>query len=339
MKKFFRKTTQNLTITGICLFVMTMLCATGCEEATYPKETLKDSIIELCAKEYGLDIDAKIIGSTLAIYAPIATLFDITMSLSESAEEKIQDILFSAARVVLSTDADIKFYCVIAQDIMIPEIQLVIIKYTDDIKKANYQYISREEYFKRTIIDINENPQAKKERAIIEVFAKMELEEELQTRVLEDFFRSPPATLEGIGYWNGEFYVKDITLEEFLAEQMAGRLKMRFTEEEDLRRHSLRLINANFIEKEKRRSFNVSFNAESMLFIVDPAARGPMEKEIFSNAVEVTGNVIYGYKYEDFDLIEIIEKNTAGRILISKDDMYMFKKGKLGLEAILGGLN
>ena len=321
------------------VLLTSVLFVTGCGEVTYPKETLKDSMIELCAKEYGLDVDAKIIGSTLAIYAPLTNLFGMTFSLSEGAEDKIQNVLLGASRIMLSTDADIKFYCIIAQDVMIPEIQLVIIKYVDDIKRVFYQDISRGEYFKRTIIDINENPQAKKEKAIMDVFAKMELEEGLQNKVLEDFFRSPPSSLEGIGYWNGEFYIKDIALEEFLAEQMANRLKMRFTEGESLRRYALRMITANFVEKDELRFFNVSFNAESMLFVLDPEIKTPMEKEIFSNAIEVAGNVIYGYKFEDFDLVKIVEKNTAAKLLISKDDVYMFKKGKLSVDAILGGIN
>ena len=64
-----------------------------------------------------------------------------------------------------------------------------------------------------------------------------------------------------------------------------------------------------------------------------------MKKEIFSNAVEVAGNVVYGYKFKDFDLIEIIEENTKDKLLVSKDDAYMFKRGRLGIDAILGGLN
>ena len=320
----------------LCGLAMTMLLTTGCGEVTYPKETLKETIIKLCAEEYKMDVDVNITGKTLAIYLPLADLFSLTLSLSEGAEEKIQDVLLSASRVALSTDAEIEFYCIIAQDIRIPEIQLVVIKYVDDVKRAFYHDISRGEYFKRTIIDMNENPQARKEKAIMDVFAKMEVEEDLQKKILEDFFRSPPASLEGIGYWDGKFYIKDITLEEFLAQQIANRIKMKFAEEDALKKYALRMITGRFTTEGKVKIFLITFNAESLLFVLDRDIKKPMEKEIFSNTLEIAGDVLYGYKFKDFELVDIIEKNTNARVLVSKDDMYMLKRGKLTIDGILG---
>ncbi|GAF69780.1 unnamed protein product, partial [marine sediment metagenome] len=118
----------RLTITAL---ISIGLFVTGCGGVTYPKEKLRESIIKLCKDEYSLDIDVSVAGNTVAIYLPVMNLFDITLSLSESAQDKIQDSLLSASRILLSTDADIRFYCVIAQDARLPEIQLVIIKYVD----------------------------------------------------------------------------------------------------------------------------------------------------------------------------------------------------------------
>lgn len=324
---------------SITFLVVVLMFSTGCGKATYPKEALGESVINLCKEEYGMSVDVSITGRTLAIYIPLINLFDITLSLSEDAQDKIQNVLLGASRATLSTDADIQFYCVIAQDIRIPELQLVIIKYIDDIKRAFYSDISRGEYFKRTIIDMNENPQAKKEKAIMDVFAKMELGEEVQNRILEDFFRSPPASLEGIGYWNGKFYIKDITLEEFLAQQIASRIRVKFSEEASLKKYALKMITGKFIKEETARFFIIDFNAESLLFVPDPEIKNPMEKEIFSNALIAAGDVIYGYKFKDFDMVKITEKNTNARLLLSKDDIYLFKRGKLGFDAIWGTVN
>ncbi len=313
-----------------------LLFVTGCGEITYPKEKLKESIIKLCKDEYNLDIDVSVSGNTVAIYLPVMNLFDVTLSLSESAQEKIQDVLLSASRVLLSTDADIRFYCVIAQDARLPEIQLVIIKYVDDVKRAFFRNISRGEYFKRTLIDINENPQAKKEKAITDVFSKMKLEKEWQDKVLDDFFRSPPSSMEGIGYWQGKFYVKNITLEEFLAEQIASRGKLRFREKEDLKKYALKMVTGKFIEEKSTKIFLISLNSESLLFVPDPVEKNTMDKEIFTNVFEIMADVIYGYKFKDFDFAKALEKNFNTKLVVSKEDVYLFKSKKLPIGAILG---
>jgi hypothetical protein len=76
-----------------------LLLAAGCG-VTYPKETLRESVIKVCKDEYKLDIDAGVFGNTLAIYLPIENLFDPTLNLSQHAQEKIQDTLLGASRVV-----------------------------------------------------------------------------------------------------------------------------------------------------------------------------------------------------------------------------------------------
>lgn len=321
------------------IIILAVLFSTGCGEVTYPKEKLRTSLIKLCKNEYNIDIDAKLAGKTLAIYLPIANLFDITLGISENAWDRVSDVLLIARRICLSTDAQIKFYCVIAQDARLPEIQLVIVNYIEDAKRVLLTDISRGEYFKRTLVDINENPQARKEQAIINVFSKMKLEKEWQDKILEDFFRSPPSSLEGIGYWQKEFYIKDITLEEFLAQQMARRIRVKFREKEDLKKYTLKLVNGKFEAKNGLKTFLVSFNTENILFIIDPVEMASAKRDIFADAFEEISDVIYGYKFKDFDLAEILEESTNTKLLVSKENVYLSKKGKLGIEAILGGIS
>ena len=310
----------------------------GCDTPTYPKGTLQKSIMELCREEYNLDIDAKVVGNTLAIYLPLRNLFDLTLNLSENAQDKIQDVLLVASRVVLSTDADIRFYCMITQDVRIPEIQLVIIKYVDDVKRAFHQDISRNQYYRRTLIDINENPQAAKEKAIKDVFSKMNLEKEWQEKVLDDFFRSPPSSLEGIGYWSGEFYVKNITLEEFLAQQIASRIRLRFRERKPLLKYALRSVTGKFVAENSVRFFFITLRTESLLFVNDPEERISYEREIFGNIFEEISDVICAYKYRNFDFARVLEEATAEKLLVSKEDIYLFKAKKLPLDIIVGAL-
>jgi len=267
-----------------------------------------------------------------------ANLFDMNLNLTEAAREDVSDVLLNARRISLSTDADIQFYCVIAQDTRFPQIQLVIVRYVDDIKRAHFSVISLGESQKRMLVDINENPQAKKENAIREVFGKMEVARDMQEKVLDDFFRSPPSTLEGIGYWDGKFYIKNITLQEFMAQQMANRIKIRFREKDGLAKYNLQSVKCRFVSEKAMQLFLATFRSDDLLFIFDANEKLSVEKDIFSNAFVEIATVIYNYKFNDFNSVEMVEQNFNKKLSVQKDDIYLFKKGKLGLDLILEGL-
>ncbi len=117
--------------------IAAVLCAVMAIPAcapTYPKEKLPEAVKEICKIEYDMDVDVTVIGGTMGIYYPMKGLLDPGMGISEGSWDKISNLLLIASRVVLSTDADIKFYCVITQDARLPELQVIIIKYVDDIK-------------------------------------------------------------------------------------------------------------------------------------------------------------------------------------------------------------
>jgi len=326
-------------ITPVILSTALLIFASACGNVTFPKEKINECIQKLCKDEYNINVEVSSIGKTIGIYLPIPVLFDATLNMTEEAQEKIQNVLLSCRRVALSTDADNEFYCIIAQDVRFPEVQLIIIKYLGDVKRASLGDISRGEYFKRTIIDMNTNPQAQKEQAIKDVFQKIEVEDGWQEKVLDDFFRSPPATLEDIGYWQGKFYLKDITFEEFMAQQMARRIKLRFREEEGLRKYVIKSIDAGFERQEDLAFFNIGMKIENFLFTLDALERKPMEQEIFKSTFKEVADTIYAYKYEKFDFVRIAEENFKTELIVSKEDIYLFKRKKLAMDAILGTLN
>ncbi|MFA6079653.1 MAG: hypothetical protein WC779_07920, partial [Candidatus Omnitrophota bacterium] len=170
-----------LFITG-CLLALAL---TGCTP-TYPKEKFEESIVRICKNEYKLDVKVAVTGKTIAIYLPLENLIDFTFSITKSASEKINDVILSVSRVALSSDAKFDFYCIIAHDVRMPEIQIVIIKSVDDVKRFLLNDISRGEYSKRMIVDIRLSPQAQKERAIKEVFDRTKLDKRWQEDVLND---------------------------------------------------------------------------------------------------------------------------------------------------------
>lgn len=311
-----------------------VLCAAlaGCT-ATYPKEKVKESVIKICKQEYGVDVKAEIEGATMAIYLPLTDLMDYSFSLSKPASDKINDVIFSAARVALSTDAKIDFYCVIAHDVRMPELQVIIIKNVEDVKRLFASDISRGEYMKRMLIDLRWSPQAKKEQVIKEIFTKMNLDPKWQDQVMSDFFKSQPSGIGDIGYWGERFYIKDITLAEFLAEQMANRIKIEFREDKDLKdSFLLKSAKGEYAAKKESRIFALEVLADRTAMGMGSTIED--SDKIFETALSVAGQVIHGYHFNEYDGIEILDQRAGRSIRVTPEELEAFRTKKLGLSEI-----
>lgn len=153
-----------------------LLCATalsGCAKS-YPNESLKESLLEICRKEYGIEnVEVKIAGDTLGVYLPFGRLFSTDLkdaiaagrirnveSLfqpSPEAIEKIEDLLFALSRVMMSTDVPLRFYVLQVTDVEHSGLELTLTGYLDDIKRVRIWDISRTEYRNRIMHEIHLN--------------------------------------------------------------------------------------------------------------------------------------------------------------------------------------
>lgn len=316
----------------IFLFLL-VVCLAGCGP-TYPKKQIKESIVKVCKKEYKLDVKVDTIGKTIVIYLPLPDLIDMTFAITKTASEKINDVILTVSRVALSTDAKYDFYCVIAHDVRIPEIQIVIIKSVDDVKRFMLNDISRDDYSKRMLIDIRLSPQAQKEKSIKQVFEKMNLDKKWQDQVMDEFFRSQPTGLGEIGYWDGRFYIKDITLTEFLAEQIASRIKMEFREDKKLsEEYVLKSSKGRYHSKTPKRFFRFEISADAKFF--NNYDTGEVSKTVFLTALKVAGQALHAYKFTDFDYIEIVSTLNGQKIRVRPEQLEGFRKNKVKFEEIV----
>ena len=320
-----------LLVTG-CWLVATILSGCG---PTYPKEKFSESIVRLCKKEYKLDVKVCTVGKTVAIYVPLQELWDMTFSLTKRAGEEMNDVILSASRVVLSTDADCNFYVIIAHDTRIPEIQIIIVKSVNDVKRFMLNDISRGEFSKRMLIDKRINPQAKKEHDVKEVFEKMGLDKKWQDAVMNDFFRAQPAGLGDIGYWNDRFYVKDILLPEFLAEQIAGRIRMEFFEDKALAEKAvIKSSKGSYLSGPGGHYFQISISADPKL-ISQISGTSEVVNLIFEKSLEVAAHVLHGYQFGDYSYIQIIDETSGKSLKATKDAAENFRRKKLTFDNIL----
>jgi hypothetical protein len=320
-------------IASVIICVIALATLAGCGE-TYPKEKVAESIVKICKDEYKIDVKTQIVGKTIVIYLPLENLMDFTFSINQDASEKINDVILSVARVTLSTDESYNFYCVIAHDVRIPEIQIVIIKSVDDVKRLLLNDISRGEYSKRILIDLRLNPQSQKEKSVKEVFQKMGLDDKWQEQVMNDFFRSEPMGLGDIGYWNDKFYIKDITQPEFLAEQMVSRIKIEFKEDKELSENfTLKAAKGQYIVRQDKKFFKLEVLAEQKWF-KEAAGRESSDK-ILGTIVNIAVHVIHSYEFTDFNYIQIYDQGGARNLVVTKEALDKVRTKKMKMEELL----
>ncbi|MDD5671788.1 MAG: hypothetical protein PHN49_09125, partial [Candidatus Omnitrophica bacterium] len=159
------------------LLVLGILWATthcACTPRSYPADQLKEALQKICIDEYGIEnVDAKVVDKTIGVYLPLNKLFitdfgdvlkggkikniDSLFEPSPEALDKVEDVLFSLSRVILSTDRSLDFYVLQATDVAKTGLQLTLTGYIDDIKRVRLWDISRNEYRKRVLHELRLN--------------------------------------------------------------------------------------------------------------------------------------------------------------------------------------
>jgi hypothetical protein len=166
-------------------------CLTGCEQS-YPGYKLKESIQDICRKEYGIEqIEVQTAGETVGVYMPMNKLFNFDFKdilekgkvpnleklfePSPEAFDKIENVLFSISRVLLSTDRKIRFYILQATDIEKTGQQLTIKGNVDDIRRVRIWDISRGEYRRRVVSEWSYNKASVWHRPVRKFFKDLEI--------------------------------------------------------------------------------------------------------------------------------------------------------------------
>lgn len=393
----------------------------GCEKPTYPKEKVEESIIQLCKKEYNLDVKTRILGKTLAVGIPIEGLVDENMRLAEEAGDKIEDVALSIHRVTMSTDRDLEFYILTALDKKLIGAQFMLIGYLYDVKRVRLLDISRGEYHRRILRDFKFDPKILGENRVLELFSRLNSNDE-ETKALmglfypvysisvegsqrfeiidleskqisaqealifvntKEYFNIKPG-LEGYlaffpsGFENEYLFlinistypniikeviskyfqtpqeikqrflketfdsykdislldseglpIRDLSIGEFLTEQMVRRIKSDFEEDRILKKIFQAPTAEGIIDKRTFR-FRVGAIPIAKLDIKK------IEKIIFEKTFKTAAEVLRGYWFEDFDGIEVTlllpEQRTK---FLDKETLEKFRKKKIKIEEIL----
>ena len=192
----WKRTAPPVLITSL-LFILLSGCLKI--EPTYTKEKISESIISLCQKEYGIEPRVWLLEETVWIYLPVGSLITNTMQWEKDASEKINKVMMGSSRVLLSMNPRPQFMVMVVSDIESLGLDYAIVTWIPDIVKFQLQFISRDEFSRRSLIKIAENVNALQDK-------------------------------EGTHIQKGNIRIKD-----FLAAQIAQRIRMKFALDDNLK--------------------------------------------------------------------------------------------------------
>jgi len=144
----------------ILCFLFSIFILSSCN-VSFPKETLEQDAVKLIKEETQKDVSVHKIGSTLYLDACFDDLVTDDSEKISEVYSVLQKIVSTIIRIPLSSDADIKFVVVSAFDSQYQTL-LRLFENIDDIKKYSHQYISREDFSERQIMEL-EGPDRAKE--------------------------------------------------------------------------------------------------------------------------------------------------------------------------------
>jgi len=181
---------RSLRFLALALFVTS--CSSG---PTYHKEQLAQSLQALLVDEQ-LEATVRFLDHTLAVQvaSPGAlTQREGQLGIGPAFDETTRKVITAIQRVLLSTDAEVRFYVLLLSDPKTPGAYFTMVRYLDDVRRANALMLNTPEIFARTVFELN-------------------------------FLGSQPVTIE-------QYVPRDIQMEEFLSWQLARRIQVSLTNE------------------------------------------------------------------------------------------------------------
>jgi len=209
----------------VALSIAAVLALSGCEGGpTYPKDRLTQDLQALLVEE-GLTGSVHVVDHTVGVQVSQAGSLvqtpDGQLALGPEFDEVLRKGIVSLHRVLLSSDADIQFYVLLLSDPSTPGATLTMVRYMDDVKRANANMLDTPEIFARTIYDVNlTGPDSVSIKDFLpsdihlEDFLSWQLSRRIQARLGEALESSGTVTVGRVGgqFENGEFvFTLDLT--------------------------------------------------------------------------------------------------------------------------------
>jgi len=150
------------TASPVLIAFLSCLLLAGCVNVkpTFIKEHAAESIIELCRKEYTIDVKSWLGGETVWIYMPLPRIFGKDLLIDKTQLEKVNKVMIASSRVMLSMNPRPQFMVIVASDTQEYGLDYTFITCIADILKLQNQFISRDEFLRRNVIQLDNNHRA-----------------------------------------------------------------------------------------------------------------------------------------------------------------------------------
>ena len=273
------------------LLLVAAFSLTGCgPKYTYPADTVPKSIENICQNENKLTVTARVVGKTAGALIYIDNILDAKGQIPKDVHEKMGQIMQAVTRVALSTDLSLDFCVVVIRD-RAHQNELIITRSMDDTRRAQSDAIGIEESINRTLFG-------------------------------QGKYQISP---EG----ESAFVLKEVKLENFLAEQIAQRIRFNFVkdakDDAESQQQAFVLVDGLFDSSPEARRFRFS------VLSLKPAE----PRETMLTVFHTVNDVLSGYHFTDFNDIEILDYLNRQKLSLDKKTLMDYQAKKISDQEIL----
>ena len=279
--------------------LFSLLCCSGCgPKYTYPADGVAKSVEDICRKENQLTVKGLVNGKTLGAIIYVNDLTDVKGQVPKEIHEKMGQIMQAVTRVSLSTDLPLDFCTVVIRDRK-HQNELTVTRSLDDTKRANSEAIGMEESMNRTLFGQGRYPLGAKDA--------------------------------------DTFVLKDVKLEDFLAEQIAQRIRFSFLKED---KETL----DDTLDKEELANQQAFVFVDGFFEHVPGAGHfrfsvlslKPTEaRETILSVFHVVNEVLKGYHFENFKDIEMLDYVNRQKMLVDEKTLAQYQAKKINDQYLL----
>jgi len=258
------------------LFVLGLAGCAGPIEPTYKENDIPKLVKKICQGEYNLDVTTKRSNTTLWIYAPLNQILDKEYGvkedkiLDEGMVDKLRNILTTIGRVLISSDNTPEFFALLASDINLG---------------LDYTIIG-------SVLDM--------QKSYSGILPWMEA----NRRYLVNFAIAPEAIGDSSG---AHMLARNITLPQFLSEQIAQRIAANFQDETHKKYFKVDKFSGKFQDGTLSIEYSIQETGK-------PDKKIDPKKEI----LDIATYCIQTYEFKDFSFLELVDVLRQDKTLFSK---------------------
>ncbi len=318
---------------------------TGCvSHYTYPANRVPDSIEKICREEYKMDATARVVGKTVGALLYVDELIDSRGQLPKDVQEKMGKIVQVVTRVALSTELPLDFLAVVLRDRKSNN-ELTITRSIDDTRRANAEVIGADESISRTLFDQSKYTSDQATENVTGTVEGIDAPSQQVTvrrrdTGAEESIHMDPELINTLKIGSqvtldaSPFILKEVHLENFLAEQIVQRIRFGFSRENNDTKKKKKEKSA-----EDENAFNPAFVLVDGVFeqtngskdyrfsIISMKSEDP--KETMLNVFKTINEVLAGYQFTGFDNIEIQDFLNRQKLVLDRETLLNYQKHKI----------